>query len=325
MSSDLREKFSIFDDLANNISINAIIKDETIWLNLNQISLLFERDKSVILKHIKNVYHYDELEQDSTIANFAIVQKEGSRNVQREVAHYNLDMILSVGYRVNSKRGTKFRKWANEVLKKYIVKGYAFNQNILTKQSLDEIDNALEITKKILHITHDKTVQENAIDIIQTYTKSWQVLLSYDEETLKRPQLKEKKSKSLIYSTVQEAIASLKNMLIKNGEAKEVFGIEKDNSLKGILGNIEQTFDNIPLYKSIEEKAAHLLYFIIKDHPFTDGNKRIGSMLFLLYLTNNNVSVEKINDSTLVALALIVAESDPKDKDLIVKLILNLL
>ncbi|OJX10078.1 MAG: hypothetical protein BGO77_03055 [Caedibacter sp. 37-49] len=316
----------IYKTESGEASVEVLKEQETLWLSLNQLAHLFERDKSAISRHLKSIFDSQELDPSSTVANFATVQKEGDRKVERQIEYYNLDVIISLGYRVNSKRGVEFRQWASQVLKDHLIKGYSLNQNKLLKSGLEKVEKAIALLSRTLQqnaIISD--VGQEAIHIIQTYTNSWKLLLDYDEGKIDFPKASHSNPKSLPYEFCKASILNLKKHLIEKKEAGEIFGIEKDKGFTAILGNIDQTFDSHPLYKSVEERAAHLLYFIIKDHPFNDGNKRIGSLLFLLYLELNKIKAPKINDTTLVALALLVAESDPKEKDLLIRLITNLI
>jgi death-on-curing family protein len=293
---------------------------------LNQITELFERDKSVISKHIKNIFADGELDSRSTVAKYATVQTEGNKRVTRQIEHYNLDAIISVGYRVNSKRGTLFRQWANSVLKSYMLDGYALNQKSLITKGFSDLEKSISLLSRAIsqqeQISH---VSQAAIRIIQEYARSWSLLLQYDEKQLKLPTTIHSDRKSLSYEICLSCISDLKKQLMTKKEASDIFGIERARGLESILGNIDQTFASQPLYPSAEEVAAHLLYFVIKDHPFTDGNKRIGSFLFLLYLSLNELKSDTMNEVTLVALALLVAESKPAEKEFIIPLIVNLL
>lgn len=307
-----------------NITIDVQLNNESVWLSLNQLSALFDRDKSVISRHLKNIYNEQELDLNSTVAKIATVGQEGNREVLRDIEYYNLDAILSVGYRVNSKQATKFRQWANKVLKDYILKGYALNHNIIDtthkeyQQILDLLNNTL-INNQLV------TAQgQNILALINDYATTWSSLLQYDEDRLAIPSTIHKNSLSLNYVSSISAIAEFKNSLLAIGEATALFGNERNEQLQSILANLDQTMFGEELYKSVEEKAANLLYMVIKDHPFSDGNKRIGSFLFVLYLQLNKLA-NSINNIGLTSLALLVAESDPAQKDLIVRLIINLL
>jgi len=300
------------------------IKDESIWVTQKQLCELFERDKSVISRHIRNIFKSGELDKNATVAKFATVQKEGDREVVREIEYYNLDVIISVGYRVNSKRATKFRQWATSVLKEYILKGYAIN-----KKRLDEFEKEISLLIKTIKSSNLTEEAKGFSDIVTKYAKSWILLNKYDENALEFP--KGKKAEFILdYDEAKENIEKLKSDLISKKEATELFGMERENSFKGILRNIYQTFAGEELLPSIEEKAANLFYYIVKDHPFVDGNKRIGAFMFVLFLSKNNYLYDKegeikINSNTLVSLALLIAKSDPKEKELIIKLISNLI
>lgn len=241
---------------------------------------------------------------------------------------YNFDVIISVGYRVKSQRGTQFRIWATSVLKDHLVKGYTFHRKRLAEKGLDEARQMLELLGKTLQ-SHGMISDEGraVLEIVNTYARTWQLLWQYDENALPLPKITEKTQQTVPdLASVRAAIGSLKSRLLKKGEATEIFGRERGNSLAAILGAIQQTYDGSELYPGIEEKAAHLLYFVIKDHPFTDGNKRIGSFLFLLFLRLNGIEGGRHFDNrTLVALALLTAASNPDQKDMLIRLIVNLL
>lgn len=307
------------------IELNVSFSNETVWLTINQMVQLFGRDKSVISRHLNNTFKSNELEREATVAKFATVQKEGEREVKREVEYYNLDAIISVGYRVNSKEGVQFRKWASNVLKENLIRGYTTNDKRLSQQGIHELQQTVELLQKTL-VHHDMVndLGQEAIQLILAYTKTWDLLLAYDEGQLKLPDQSKQTSSKLTYQIALEAIDALKQDLGARNEATNLFGREREGGLDSILNNIEQTFGGEQLYKTPEEKAAHLLYFIIKDHPFTDGNKRIGSFMFLLYLKSQSMPI-KLNENGLVALALLVAESNPNQKDMLIRLIVNLL
>lgn len=295
---------------------------ETVWLSLNQISELFGRDKSVISRHLKNIYKEGELEMDSTVAKNATVQKEGKRTIKREIEFYNLDAIISIGYRVNSVQGTRFRIWATTRLKEYLIQGYSLNQ-----KRLEELNQLIEIISK-------NEIQNNEakalLDILANYTKSFILLNQFDSNRLELNYLEENIIYEIDYGQALFAIKELKSQLIQKKEATELFGNQKDRTFSGILQSVIQTFDGIYLYPTIEEQASHLLYFVIKNHPFSDGNKRIGAFLFVWFLEKNkhllkNSGEIKINDNALTALALLVAQSNPNEKELMIKLICNLI
>ncbi|MBU4360275.1 type II toxin-antitoxin system death-on-curing family toxin [Patescibacteria group bacterium] len=313
------------------LDVKLDLDKETVWLNLNQIALLFNIDKSGISRHIKNIFDSHELDETPTVAIFATVQKEGGRFIKREVDFYNLDMIISIGYRVNSKRATEFRVWATQVLKKHIIDGYTINQKRLKEQELNKLESAiklLQITMQNKKITSSEA--KGLLQIITDYADSWILLQQYDQGKLKIQKSKIKKIQILDYESVKNSIKEFKNKLAVKKQASDIFGQERDQTLQGILGSISQSFGGKEFYPSLEEKSAHLLYFVIKDHPFVDGNKRIASFLFILFLKQNRFlfnkkGENKINNNALVALTLLVAQSLPKEKDVMIALITNLI
>ncbi|MBW8308304.1 MAG: type II toxin-antitoxin system death-on-curing family toxin [Candidatus Paracaedibacteraceae bacterium] len=314
--------FSSSDNLIS-LSVHLDTQAETVWLNLNQLSELFGRDKSVISRHLKKIFETVELERDSVVAFFATTAADGKTYT---VEYFNLDVILSVGYRVNSKRGIEFRRWASALLKEYLIKGYAFNQERLSTIGIQEISRSLDLLKQSL-LTHGykDAIGHATIDIIRSYSKSWSLLKAFDENRLSY----QSKSQPYEFKFTTEfcltSIAQLKQDLIEQKEASSLFGIQRDQGLDQILGSIHQTFSDQFLYPSVYERAAHLFYFTLKDHPFVDGNKRIGSFLLLLYLSAYNIGLSPITNEALVAMALLVAQSNPNDKNIIIKLILNLI
>ncbi len=324
--NDLEQDLIIFKTETDDISIQVKLDKDTVWLTLAQIAELFDVQKPAIHKHLQNIYKANELSREPTISNLEIVQTEGKREVKRNLELYNLDAIIAIGYRVNSKRATQFRQWASNVLKEHLIKGYSFHQQRLYEKGIDDLQKAVGLLAQTLQknsLVND--VGQYAVDIINHYAKTWNLLLAYDEDRLSFPSNLTESNQTLKYDAILPAIHALKSNLIEKGEATPLFGQQRDEQLQAIFGTIHQTFDDIFLYPSCIERAAHLFYFVIKDHPFVDGNKRIGSFLFLIYLQSQDPSFAKINDSTLVALALLVAESDPKDKDLMIKLIMNLI
>jgi len=308
------------------IELSVSVDKDTIWLDANDIAAIFGVNRPAIVKHIGNIYKSGELEKESTCSILEQVAKDGKK---RKKNYYNLDVIISVGYRVNSLKATKFRQWATKVLKSYIIKGYALNQEKI-KQRFSEFEREIELLTKVIKNNELQELEAKGfLEIITKYTKSWILLNRFDEQSLEMPKGSEAKF-ILDYDEAKEAIAELKKDLISKKEATDIFGIERENSLKGIIRNIYQTFGGVDLLPSIEEKAANLFYYIVKDHPFADGNKRIGSFLFILFLSKNNYLYDargelKINQNALVALALLIATSKADEKDLIIKLIMNLL
>lgn len=306
--------------------IDVKFEEDTVWLTQKQLAELFEKNIMTVNEHINNIYDEKELEEASTIRKSLIVQSEGKRTVKRDILLYNLDVIISVGYRVKSKRGTQFRQWASQRLKDHLVQGYTINQQRLAQ--LQQVVNIIQQSGNSGELTTPET--KGLLEIITNYTQSFVLLNQFDSNNLGGEQLNENITYEIEYAEAAAAIEQLKKQLIKKKEASNLFGNQKDESFKGVLGNIVQTFDGEYLYKSIEEQAAHLLYFVIKNHPFSDGNKRIGAFLFIWFLEKNKHRFKKngevkINDNGLVALALLVAQSNPTDKELMIKLIINLI
>lgn len=304
---------------------------DTVWLSQLQMSELFKKDVRTINEHILNLFEEKELSKDSTIRNFRIVRTEGKRKVSRDIEYYNLDVIISIGYRVKSIQGTQFRIWANQILKSYLTQGYAINKQLLEEQNakLKDIQSAIKFIndKKDSEILTGQSGE--LISLIQEFANSFSILHEYDEEKLKLNENGQAKF-ILNYTEAKNIIADFRTKLAEKGEAGSLMGSEIENKFKGVIGSLYQTFDGIDLYTSLEEKAANLLYLTIKDHPFSDGNKRIGSFLFIYFLSQNNYlykasGEKKINDNALVALALLVAVSDPRDKEIMIKIISNLL
>ncbi|HQW18188.1 MAG: virulence protein RhuM/Fic/DOC family protein [Bacteroidia bacterium] len=305
--------------------IEVRFEDETVWLSLNQIAELFGRDKSVISRHLKNIYKESELNYSSTAAKNATVQTEGKRNITREIDYYNLDAIISVGYRVNSKQGTQFRIWATNRLKEYLIKGYSINQ-----KRLQELNQIVQFIAQSENNTNKISETKGLLNILTKYAKSFILLNQFDSNAIELKNLDENITYEIDYNEAVISINELKNQLIEQKEATELFGNQKDQNFEGILKSVTQTFDGNYLYPTIEEQAANLLYFIIKNHPFSDGNKRIGAFIFVWFLEKNkhllkNNGENKINDNALIALALLVAQSNPNEKELMIKLICNLI
>ncbi len=310
-------------------SIDVTVEQDNVWLSQRQMGELFETSPENILMHLRNIYRENELGEEATAKNFLVVQTEGSRKVRRQVKHYNLDAVISVGYRVNSKKGVQFRQWATGVLRQHLLRGYTLNQKRFE-------DNARELEKALLLIR--KTAESPAlsresgkglVDVATSYTRTFLWLWRYDEGLLTEPSGQE----GGVLPTIEEArqiIALLRADLIHRGEAGSLFGQERGDSFLSILGNLDQSAFGQPAYPTVEAKAAHLLYFVIKNHPFSDGNKRSAALLFLDFLNRNGRLVREdgtlvVNDVGLAALALLVAESDPKDKDVLIRLIMNML
>jgi death-on-curing family protein len=306
--------------------IEVQFEGDTVWLSQAQMATLFKQTKQNISLHINNCYKEKELQKKATVKEALTVQTEGRRTVKRNIEFYNLDVIISVGYRVKSKQGTQFRQWATQRLKDYLVKGYSVNHERL--QQLQQTIQLIHQSGTAAELTLPEA--KGILDIINNYTQSFILLNRFDSNNLSEEKLNGNISYAIKYNDAINAIEELKKQLIKKKEASALFGNQKDKSFGGILNSVVQTFDGAHLYASIEEQAAHLLYFVIKNHPFTDGNKRIGAFLFVWFLEKNKhrfkVNGElKINDNGLTALALLIAQSDPNDKELMIKLIINLI
>ncbi|MBK8154590.1 MAG: virulence protein RhuM/Fic/DOC family protein [Saprospiraceae bacterium] len=302
--------------------IEVRFENETVWLSLNQIAKLFDRDKSVISRHLKNIFSTEELDKNSVVAKNATTALDGKTY---QVDFYNLDAIISIGYRVNSKQGTQFRIWATKRLKEYLIQGYSINQN-----RLKELNQLIQIIAETDNNANEISEAKGLLNILTKYTKSFILLNKFDSNNLELKSLNENITYEIDYKHACKAISELKIKLIEQKEATELFGNQKDMSFEGILKSITQTFDGIYLYQTIEEQASNLLYFTIKNHPFSDGNKRIGAFLFVWFLEKNkyllrNNGENKINDNALIALALLVAQSNPNEKELMIKLICNLI
>lgn len=303
---------------------------DSAWLSLQQIAGLFGRDKSVISRHIKNIFKEAELSAKSVVAKNAITATDGK---VYQVDFYNLDMIISVGYRVNSKRGTQFRIWATQHLRDYLLKGFVVNEQKLKEKSetkLKELEGAIKLLQGAVESHRLDGYEKELLNIITDYTATWVLLNKYDHNELEIENVSTKTVSVLEYERVIKSITQFKKRLIDKKQATNLFGTESGNKLQALLGSIEQTWQSKPLYPSLEEKAAHLLYFAIKDHPFVDGNKRIGSLLFLLFLIENRAlynkrGERKLNDSALAALALLIAESKPAQKNVMIGLIVNII
>ena len=304
------------------------LEKETVWLDAHQIATLFGTQRPAIVKHVNNIYQIGELEQKSTRSILEQVAADGKI---RKMNLYNLDMIISVGYRVNSKQATQFRIWATNTLKSYLLKGYAINEKQLlsAKERLQQLQSAISfLQEKSKHELLSGQEQE-ILNLLANYSKTLTLLEQYDKDKLSVS--KKGKGKFILnYEEVRKVIMALKNDLVAKKEAGDLFGQEYEGKLQGIISNLYQTFGGKELYSSLEEKAAHLLYFIIKDHPLADGNKRTASFLFVYFLDKNNFlyresGEKKINDNALVALVLLIAISDPKDKEVMIKIITNLL
>lgn len=320
-------KVIIYQSEDGQTRIDVKLDGETVWLSQAQMAELFKTDRTSILRHIKNIYKTGELEEYPTCAFFAQVREEGKRTVTRELPYYNLDMIISVGYRVNSIRGTQFRIWANRVLKDYLVKGYAINNNVAA-QKYEELSQLVKILGRTIKTQPELTNGESRelISVVADYTYALDTLDRYDYQQLAIDKTTPEEKFRATYDNAMAAIRTLKE---KFGESRW-FGNEKDDSFKSSIGQIYQTFGGQDLYPSVEEKAAMLLYLVTKNHSFSDGNKRIAATLFLWFMQNNGIlyhadGTKRISDGTLVALTLMIAESRTEEKDVMVKVVVNLI
>ena len=292
---------------------------ETVWLKGEEMAKLFDRDRSVIQRHIRNIFKENELKESSTCAKFAQVQNEGDRSIERTFNYYNLDMIISVGYRVKSPRGIAFRKWATSILKEYIVQGYAVNA-----KRLNVLNKVVEIQSNIIADVLELDSKE-VFDVIQKYTQALELLDDYDHQIVQKPKISNEKAYQLTFNECKKLIESM-----TFSKSSTIFGKEKTKgSLEGIIGSVYQTAFGEDVYPSVQEKAANLLYFIVKDHPFIDGCKRIAASIFLYFLNKNNLLFKNnkkiISDSTLVAITLLLAESRPEEKEIMINVIMNFL
>ncbi|MBN2617363.1 MAG: virulence protein RhuM/Fic/DOC family protein [Spirochaetales bacterium] len=305
------------------VTFKVNIEDNTVWLNRNQMSDLFDRDIKTIGKHINNIFSEEELVKDSVVANFATTATDGKiYNTQ----FYNLDVIISVGYRVKSKRGTQFRQWASSILKDYLIKGYALNEKKLEQNKLNKILQIVNLASNTINNeVHTLDEAKGIFKVITDYTYALTILDEYDHQYIKKRETTNREAYLLTYNEAIEVINSMKDKF-----STDLFGFEKDESFKGSLGAIYQTAFGNDVYPSIEEKAANLLYFVVKNHSFTDGNKRIAAAIFIHFMNKNNLlynddKTKRIADNTLVAITLLIAESRPEEKDIITQVLVNLI
>jgi len=312
----MKNEIIIFEN--QNVKLEVNMKDETVWLSLEQMAELFDRDKSVISRHIKNAMK--EEVDNSTVAKFATVQTEGGREVQRDIEYYNLDMIISVGYRVKSKQGIIFRKWANKVLKDYLLKGYAVNEKRL--KYLEKTVQLIDIAGRIDYELKGEEAQ-GIIKVINNYSNALNLLDDYDHKVVIKPVGTNSKDK-ITYKDCLEVISKL-----KFNSDSSLFAQERNHGLSSIINNIYATYGGVDVYPTIEEKAANFLYLITKNHTFIDGNKRIAATLFIYFLNYYHILYKDnrqiIDNNTLVALTLLIAQSNPKEKDVLTDLVMNFL
>jgi len=302
----------VFENGELKLEVKVTPEQDTVWLNRQQLASLFQTDRTVIGRHIRSIYSVGELEYESTCAKSAHVPD--SRDRLYDTEYFNLDMILAIGYKVNAKRGVQFRHWASKILKQYMLQGYAVNHD-----RLQQLHIAIQIMKR----TYDQLDSQQILDVVQAYSVALNLLDDYDHETIRKPQGTQATFR-LEYDICKEIIASMQYF-----SRSDIFGKEKDESFRSSISAIYQTFEGNEVYSSLEEKAANLLYFIVKNHSFVDGNKRIAAAIFLYFLERNNALIKQqekvINDHTLVALVIMIAESKPQEKEVMIKLVMNFL
>ncbi len=319
---------AVYEATDGSVRVDVRLEKDTVWLTQRQMAELFESSTDNIGLHLKKIFADNELQEAATTEDFSVVQSEGNRSVRRRVKHYNLDAIISVGYRINSHRGVRFRQWATTTLREHLVRGYTLNRQRF-QQNAAELETTLALVRRAASgeaLTTDQG--RGLIDVIARYTQTFLLLQRYDEGLLVEP----KGNPGGVLPAANEArtaIARLKSDLLARGEASDLFGREREDGLAALLGNLDQSVFGEPAYPTMESKAAHLLYFVIKNHPFSDGNKRIGSFLFVDFLNRNGRLFRDgeavINGVGLAALALLVAESAPKDKEVMIRLVMNML
>jgi len=328
MSKEQEEKIIIYQEPGGKTAVEVNLAKETVWLTQAQIQALFDKNKRTISEHISNIFKEGELKRRGTVRKFRTVRQEGQRQVERELDHYNLDIIISVGYRVKSQRGTRFRIWATNVLKKHLVDGYTINEKRLNaaEHKYQQLLQSIKLLSNVVHIDGVSDEAKGLIDVITQYSHALDLLDDYDHERLSIPKGIKRSKFKLTYEKAQNIIEALR----KKFKSSALVGREKDKSFQGSLGAIYQTFDGRDVYPTVEEKAAHLLYFVTKNHSFVDGNKRIAAALFICFLDRNIIlhrkdGTQRIDNNALVALTLMIAVSKPREKEIMVKIILNLL
>ena len=306
LRNENNNEIMIFKTKYKSVMLTVSVENETVWLSVNQMASLFERDEKTIRKHINNVFNESEVDKENNTQKVRVV------GVTQLVPFYSLDVIISVGYRVKSQRGVEFRRWANSVLKQYILQGYAINQ-----RRIQQLGEVIRIMKR----TENELDGKQILSVIERYNHALDLLDAYDHQTMKRP----KGNEATYVLTYEECIKVIQSM--RFGDEFDLFGREKDDSFKGSIGNIYQTFDGEEVYQSLEEKAANLLYFVTKNHSFYDGNKRIAATMFLYFLDKNDAlfyeGQKRIEDATLVALTIMIAESRTEEKEIMVSVVMN--
>lgn len=329
MTTDNESPIVIYENADKIIDVRLDAGKETVWLSLQQLADVFDRDKSVVSRHLRNIFRDGELDYEATVAKNATVQREGDREVRRDIEFYNLDAIISVGYRVNSRRAVHFRQWATRILREHLTQGWTLNRDRF-EANANELEAALALVRKTAQ-SPDLGIEagRGLVDIVARYAQTFLLLQRYDEGLLTEPQA-QPGGNLPSPEEARTALDSLRDELIERGEATELFARDRGDGLASLLGNLDQTVFGEPAYPSVEAKAAHLLYFVVKNHPFSDGNKRSAAYLFVDFMHRNdrlfNAAGETvINDVGLAALTLLVAESDAANKDTMIRLIMNML
>jgi len=325
-----REQIIIYQLIGSDAKIDVQVAEDTVWLTQRQMSELLGKDVDTIGLHIRNIYKEGELIEGATTEESSVVHKEGGRKVTRRIKTYNLDVIISVGYRVKSQRGTQFRIWANSILKEYLINGYAVNERKLKEKTahLEQLKQTVSLLGNVLNSNEKLTTDEatGLLRVVTDYSYALDILDKYDHQKLEIEGINDPK---LFIATYEEAIQAIKELKNRFG-GTNLFGNEKDDSFQSSIGTIYQSFGGVDFYPTIEEKAANLLYFIVKNHSFTDGNKRIAAYLFVWFLDKNRIlyfenGTKRIQDNALVALTLMIAESKPEEKDMMVKVVVSLI
>jgi len=311
----------IYQSVQGAPTIQVLFENDTLWLDQYQISELFDTDRTSIVRHIQNIYKTSELEERITCAKITQVQQEGERPVNRKIRIFNLDLIISVGYRVNSKQGTAFRIWANKIIKDHLVKGYTTNEKRLV-----ELQKTIKLVNRTIQSLGSDDQTKGIFEVLSEFSTALDILDDYDHQRLSLSDTPIQATFRISFEEAKFAVNELK----KRFGGSSLFGNEKDQSFKGSISAIDQTFDGIELYRSLEEKAAHLLYFVVKNHSFSDGNKRIAAWLFIWYLEKNkNLYLpdgsKRISENALVALTLLIAESKPEEKEMMINVVVNLI
>ena len=323
---ELDNKIVIYQTEDGKTQLDVKLENETVWLTQAQLVQLFDSSKANVSEHIKHIYEDGELAADSTVRKFRTVQTEGKRQVGRNVTYYNLDLIISLGYRVNTKRGIQFRQWATSVLRDYLIKGYAINQRIREENYRQMVQLVRSMARTVKLQDLSKEVRNALLDVVVDYTFALDRLDDYDYQRLSIPESSTEEKFHATYEGAMKVLAELREKFGGSG----LFANEKDDSFKSSIGQIYQTFGGQDLYPTVEEKAAMLLYLVTKNHSFSDGNKRIAATLFLWFMNENGILYDdmhnkRIDDATLVALTLLIAESRPEEKDTMIKIVVNLI